>query len=153
MWAMGPHMAMRIIRPNPSSPGQTRAPGATGVQPRGTRRDEIKTYKSFPLKLWPTLKKDRYFFLGRKNDIVNIGGNTISLQVVKNELNKIKEIKIFKLKSLANPILGNIIELEYVGNISQNNIESKLIKKLPKYALPISFKKLKNIELNSNNKS
>ena len=102
--------------------------------------------------LWQ-LKKDRYFFLGRKNDIVNIGCNTISLQVVKNELNKIKEIKIFKLKSLANPILGNIIELEYVGNISQNNIESKLIKKLPKYALPISFKKLKNIELNSNNKS
>ena len=73
--------------------------------------------------------------------------------MVKNELNKIKEIKIFKLKSLTNPILGNIIELEYVGDISQNNIESKLIKKLPKYALPISFKKLKNIKLNSNNKS
>ena len=102
--------------------------------------------------LWK-LKKNRYIFFGRKNDIINIGGNTISLQLIKNELNKITEIKLFKLKSLSNPILGNIIELEYVGRISQKSIEKKLLKKLPKYAVPMVFKKLKNIKLNSNNKA
>ena len=102
--------------------------------------------------LWK-LKKNRYVFLGRKNDIINIGGNTISLQLVKNQLNKIKKIKMFKLKSLPNPILGSILELEYVGDISQKTIEKILLKKLPKYAIPISFKKLKDIKLNSNNKA
>jgi acyl-CoA synthetase (AMP-forming)/AMP-acid ligase II len=114
-------------------------------------KNELIINKKKTNDLWK-LKKNRYIFLGRKNDIINIGGNTISLQIVKEELNKIKEIKLFRLTSLKNPILGNIIQLEYVSRISQKNIEKKLLKKLPKYAVPIIFKKLKNIKLNSNNK-
>jgi acyl-coenzyme A synthetase/AMP-(fatty) acid ligase len=95
-------------------------------------------------------RNNRYFFYGRENDVINIGGNKISLQIVKKEFLKIKKISLFRLNILKNPILGNVITADYVGNIDEKELQKKLIKVLPKFAIPIQYNKVKDIKLKNN---
>jgi acyl-coenzyme A synthetase/AMP-(fatty) acid ligase len=88
----------------------------------------------------------RYYFKGRIKEIINVGGIKISPHKV--EESALEEGADFaKAYSIGNPILGSLVCLEYVGNISEKDLKIRLKEKLSKYEMPAKFIKLERIEL------
>ncbi|MDB4330366.1 AMP-binding protein [bacterium] len=92
------------------------------------------------------LKNDRYYFLGREQEIINIGGIKVSPIVVEETALKCG-VEFAKSYSIKNPILGNLVGLDYVGDIEKEVLKSKLKDSLSKYEMPSKINKLDSIEL------
>ncbi|MFH0734093.1 MAG: fatty acid--CoA ligase family protein [bacterium] len=91
------------------------------------------------------VKGDYYKILGRKSEIINVGGEKVFPQEVENiilEINNIKSVTVFGQK---NPILGNIVcaKIQLIEE-SDHNLFSAEIKrycneKLARYKVPVKF--------------
>lgn len=113
--------------------------------------------EGFPLSKMPNLyngdswkvENNRAYFTGRISEIINIGG----AKITQTEIEKITETinGVFQCRAfpISNALLGQVVGLEYVGNISPKEIKLSLLKLLPKYAVPIKIIQVKNILLNN----
>ena len=97
--------------------------------------------------LWE-LKNNRYYFKGRKQEIINVGGNKVSPLMVEEMAIAAGALQV-RVYAEPSPILGAIVALEYVGTISENNLLQELRINLPKYAWPGYIKKVEQINLSS----
>lgn len=106
------------------------------------------------------VNQDRVIFIGRKDSIVNIGGNKISLDKVEQVLLNLDFIKHAICTPINHPILNNVVksEISLSDLMLKDEIEIKKIirkecmKKLPKYAIPTKIEIVDNIKLSSNSK-
>lgn len=96
--------------------------------------------------LWD-MKNDRLYFVGRQGDIVNVGGAKVNLLVVEKEVGKVLEVKHCRAFAISNPLLGQVIGLEYVGDITPIALKKLLLQALPKYAVPVQIKQVDEISL------
>jgi acyl-CoA synthetase (AMP-forming)/AMP-acid ligase II len=92
------------------------------------------------------LREDRYFFLGRDQEIINVGGVKVSPLVVEEAALKFGA-KFAKSYSIKNPILGNLVGLDYVGDIDKKELKTKLSQHLNKYEIPSKIRKVDTIEI------
>ena len=91
---------------------------------------------------------ERYYFIGRDSDVVNVGGNKMSLSFVENRLMSLFGVQQARAKVESSPILGNIITAEYVGLVEPRDVMTAARVMLPKYALAKVFK-VDNLELSA----
>lgn len=89
--------------------------------------------------LWK-IRGDRMYFVGRKTDVVNVGGDKISLSYVENKLMCLSGVKQARAKVETSPIVGNIITVDYVGEIEPRDIMVAARQILPKYAVSKVYK-------------
>lgn len=96
---------------------------------------------------------DRLFFAGRREGLVNIGGNKIALHVVEEAALSVPGILHAVAGSVASSLMGQVVTLDYVGDIEPRELQKELRLKLPKFACPASLKKLSDVEITSTGKA
>jgi acyl-coenzyme A synthetase/AMP-(fatty) acid ligase len=94
----------------------------------------------------------RAYFIGRDTEVINVGGAKTTQTEVENTVNSIPQIKQCRAFPIANQLLGQIVGLEYVGDIDPRSLKLLLTQKLPKYAVPLQITQVTTIELTSANK-
>lgn len=88
----------------------------------------------------------RYQFRGRREEIINVGGNKISPL-------RIEEFAIqqgaiaARAFGISNPLMGSLVGLEYVGGPDTREMAKKFRAAFEKYACPASLKKVDKIEI------
>jgi acyl-CoA synthetase (AMP-forming)/AMP-acid ligase II len=104
------------------------------------------------------VKKDRFFILGRKNGVVNIGGDKVFPEKVRKVILKhpmSKEVRVYGKK---NPFSGMLLvaDVEINSKYSKNNAKKTLLsfieRELPKSNQPKIIKIVDHIKVNSSGK-
>jgi acyl-coenzyme A synthetase/AMP-(fatty) acid ligase len=93
--------------------------------------------------------------IGRKNDLVNVGGLLVNISEIENELLKIEGIKQCKVYARENALIGNLIVCDIVLNMlgtTKKLILTSLSSKLPKYKIPRIINFVPNISLTTSGK-
>ena len=92
-------------------------------------------------------RNGRYHFLGRREEIINVGGlkvSPIEVESVAIGLNGVVQARAYPIKS---PILGEVVGLEYEGSVSELELKNFLRSKLPKIAWPVTVKQVEHIRI------
>lgn len=97
--------------------------------------------------LWDK-RNGRYYFIGRKQEIINVGGNKVSPIIVEEAANSCGAL-MSKAYAISSPLMGFVVGLDYVGAITPLQLRKNMISKLPKYAVPCKIVSVEKIELSS----
>lgn len=92
------------------------------------------------------LEGDRYHFVGRREEIINVGGNKVSPAVVEEAAFQCG-VKMAKAYAVPSPLLGSLVALDFVGDIPPPELRRQLAEKLPKFACPARLSQLNQLEL------
>lgn len=104
---------------------------------------------------------DRYYFIGRKNGSINIGGNKVYPEKVEDLISKIENVGLVRVKPKKNSITGYIVSAEIVPNkkLSQSEkekfkkrIRTYCLKNLEKYMVPFDIKIIEDLKINQSGK-
>lgn len=95
----------------------------------------------------------RLFFSGRREGLVNIGGNKIALHTVEEAALSIRGVYHAVAGSVASPFMGQVVTLGYVGDIEPRLLQKELRSRLPKFACPASLNRLLDVEIASTGKA
>lgn len=98
--------------------------------------------------LWK-LENERLYFIGRDVETINIGGAKITQSVVEQHTNAVDGVHECRAYPVSSALLGQIVGLDYVGDITPVELKKALVQKLPKYAVPVKLNKVESIELTS----
>jgi len=92
------------------------------------------------------LKGDRYYFIGRIQEVINVGGNKVSpLEVEEFAVNNGAEMaRAFPVPS---PVTGFLVGLDYVGKVDEKELLKKYRNSFPKYAWPAKIKKVLHLAI------
>jgi acyl-coenzyme A synthetase/AMP-(fatty) acid ligase len=96
--------------------------------------------------LWK-LVDGRYFFLGRVQEMVNVGGHKVSPIEVESVAMQIPGVLHVRAYGISNPLLGQVVALDYVGEIGPDRVRQALIGTLPKVACPARVQHVDSISL------
>lgn len=80
--------------------------------------------------------EDKIRIIGRKGRIANVGGYKISLSKIEELINEMKGVDIVQCHALPNPISGQIIQCNWLGNATEDEIREYCINKLSKNEIP-----------------
>lgn len=94
------------------------------------------------------LRNNRYYFKGRKQEVINVGGYKVFPISVEESALKAGAIQA-KAYAVASTMLGSLVALDYVGEIEATYLMTELRKSLPKYAWPAQIKKVDTIILSA----
>jgi len=95
----------------------------------------------------------RVLFAGRRDDLINIGGNKISLMKVENAVQSLPEVLQCVAYSIPNPFLGSVVGVKVLWRqppLTDSGLRAALIHQLPKYALPAVVISVDRMELTDN---
>jgi acyl-CoA synthetase (AMP-forming)/AMP-acid ligase II len=96
--------------------------------------------------LWE-LRVGRYHFVGRVEEMINVGGAKVSPLAVEEAALAIPSVRQARARAVASPILGQLVGLEYVGEIDEDELRGSLRASLPRIAWPATVRRLATIEL------
>jgi len=95
--------------------------------------------------LWE-LRGDRFYFTGRKEEVINVGGNKVSPLTI--EEFAIEQGAFFaRAYAMRSPLMGFLVALEYVGGPAEQELRAVFRRKLPKYMWPAHLTKVEAITL------
>lgn len=97
--------------------------------------------------IW-SLREGRYYFKGRVQEVANVGGAKVFLSSVEQEALSIKGVLHARAFSVPSALLGQLVALEYVGEINRRELSLELRKRLPKVSWPAKVEKVESIHLN-----
>jgi len=98
------------------------------------------------------VRGDRVYFLGRKNEVINVGGIKVFPAKVEKEILEVDGVKNVRVHAKKNPIMGNVVcaDLEIEENIDMNkvinDIKNKCAHKLNKYEQPVVLRVVGRID-------
>ncbi len=102
------------------------------------------------------VEKDRVLFLGRSEDIVNVGGVKVDPSLVRNTILELAEVIDCVVCGISNPILGQILVAEVVKSsgsmINEFAIKDYLGARVRKIEIPAVIRFVDEISMNSNGK-
>ena len=96
--------------------------------------------------LW-TLRDGRYHFFGRTEEMINVGGAKVSPLTVEEAALAVPSVVQARAKAVRSPILGQLVGLDYVGDIGEDDLKRALRATLPRIAWPATVRRLDAIEL------
>jgi acyl-coenzyme A synthetase/AMP-(fatty) acid ligase len=111
------------------------------------------------------LRDDRYYFVGRKDGVINVGGLKVHPEEVEAVINRHHKVQISAVKSRFNAITGGIVVADVVlkpgssagANVANDaGLRSELIKHcrifLPPHKVPASIRFVPSLELTTSGK-
>jgi acyl-coenzyme A synthetase/AMP-(fatty) acid ligase len=57
---------------------------------------------------------DRYYFLGRRSGVINVGGLKVHPEEVEGAINRHPSVRMSKVRSRSNPITGSLVSADVV---------------------------------------
>lgn len=96
--------------------------------------------------LW-TLKDNRYFFVGRREEVINVGGAKVSPIEVENAALNVIGVTEARAYAVPSPLVGQVVGLDYCGQAEASDVRLHLRSVLPKTAWPALLQKVERIEL------
>ncbi|MCG3198823.1 MAG: 2-succinylbenzoate--CoA ligase [bacterium] len=95
---------------------------------------------------------DRYYFVGRVQEIINVGGNKVSPLAVEEFAIRcgVRHARAFAIPS---GLMGSLVGLEYVGDIETKELVRRFREGLPKFMCPAQVTRLERIELSDAGKT
>lgn len=79
----------------------------------------------------------RYLYIGRKTDVINVGGAKVAPFEVEKVMNGVPGVFESRVFGASSPLIGALVCAEYRGMITPIQLALELRKLLPKYAVPI----------------
>jgi acyl-CoA synthetase (AMP-forming)/AMP-acid ligase II len=101
--------------------------------------------------LWER-RGDRYFFLGRKQEVINVGGAKVfplTVEAAALALDGVEDARAF---GIPNALLGQVVALDYRGRRSEAEVQRLLRTQLPKVAWPARVQRVDVLALTDANK-
>ncbi len=95
---------------------------------------------------------DRYHFVGRREEIINVGGNKVSPLVVE-EAAIAAGATMARAYAVRSPLVGSMVGLEYTGEIEPRALQAQLRARLPKYAWPVNVDRVQQLALSAAGKT
>lgn len=95
------------------------------------------------------IENNRLYFTGRLVESINVGGAKVSQSVIESVVNGVNGIRECRAYPMFNALLGEVVAIDYVGDITPIELKKILLKLLPKYAVPVKINKVDYIELTS----
>jgi acyl-coenzyme A synthetase/AMP-(fatty) acid ligase len=90
-------------------------------------------------------RDDRYVFVGRRQELINVGGLTVSPAEVEKIALQVEGVIWARAFAVPSPIVGEVVGLEYVGACSAAILRQALCASLPKPAWPVVVDKVAEI--------
>ncbi len=113
------------------------------------RNDGVLVVDGIPTNdIW-RIEQGRYKFVGRMDDIINVGGAKVSLIEVEQCIEAHEKITNARCYAIASPLLGHGVGVEYTGDITKHELKNYLKSRLPRHSIPIQFKPVDFIALTS----
>ena len=96
------------------------------------------------------LRDDRYYFVGRKGGIINVGGLKVHPEEVEAVINRHPDVRMSHVRPKKNPLMGNIVVADILlkNEIGQHDARAGQIKheiselcrkNLPEYKVPVTI--------------
>lgn len=108
------------------------------------------------------LRGERYYFVGRRDGVINVGGAKVHPEEIEAVLNRNPRVRMSLVKARKNPITGAIVAAEVVINsgsepaIENAVLRSELIeacnRALPAYKVPASIRFVDSLEVTASGK-
>lgn len=109
------------------------------------------------------LREDRYYFVGRREGIINIGGLKIHPEVIEAVINQHPSVHVSRVSPRSSPITGAIVAAEVVVNSSgaANGVPFAVIKgeildmcrnKLAAHEVPVTLREVPSLEIAASGK-
>jgi len=105
------------------------------------------------------LRGDRYYFVGRKDGMINVGGLKVHPEEIESVISTHPAVRISRAKARNSPLIGSVVAVDVVADLGSNesitNVETlkqEILKvcaeKLPRYKVPATIRFVQSIELN-----
>ena len=98
------------------------------------------------------LREDRLIFVGRREEIANIGGHKVGVQSIEDRVRTAPGVSDCLIKIRSNAMLGQVLELTYVGTVPPARLRAWLRENLSRMERPSSVKRANEIGLTSSGK-
>jgi acyl-CoA synthetase (AMP-forming)/AMP-acid ligase II len=100
------------------------------------------------------VNKNEFKIVGRSTNIVKIGGYNVNLELVESKIQQLDGVKLVKITSKENSVLGNILigEIIHYDGYSLIDIKRNMKNVLEKWEIPTKLKVVESIELTENGK-
>jgi acyl-coenzyme A synthetase/AMP-(fatty) acid ligase len=102
---------------------------------------------------------DRYFFVGRRNGVINIGGLKVHPEAVESVINQHPAVSMSRVSSRRSPITGSIVVADVVLREPETDhemVEDTLIefcrKSLPRHQIPVSVRIVASLPITESGK-
>lgn len=100
------------------------------------------------------VNRNEFKIIGRSTNIVKIGGYNVNLELVESKIQQLDGVKLVKITSKENSVLGNILigEIIHYDGYSLIDIKRNMKNVLDKWEIPTKLKVVESIELTENGK-
>ena len=103
---------------------------------------------------------DRYYFLGRREGVINVGGQKVFPEEVEDVIAQHPAIQMARVWARKNPITGAVVAADVVLRAGTNAdfeyVRAELVQhcrsRLPRWKLPATIRRVSSIELNASGK-
>lgn len=102
--------------------------------------------------LWE-LRDDRYLFLGRRQEMINVGGAKVSPYEVESAALAIPQVVQCRAYAVSSPLLGQVVALDYCGEAEEKSVLRILRRQLPKIAWPAEINRVEAIAMTAAGKT
>lgn len=101
--------------------------------------------------LWK-LSGDRYHFVGRRQEMINVGGAKVSPAEVEAVALDLPGVEAARAYAIRSPLLGQLVGLEYVGTATPGVVRQHCRERLPKIAWPAQIEQRSELSLSDADK-
>ena len=95
----------------------------------------------------------RMIFIGRRSEIVTVGGFNVSLINVERALGGISGVMDCSVVAVPSPLLGNILVATVIGDLTSVHLRKELSKIIPKHEIPAKIDFVDQIKLSDSMKN
>jgi acyl-coenzyme A synthetase/AMP-(fatty) acid ligase len=104
------------------------------------------------------LRGDRYYFVGRRGGVINVGGQKIFPEEVENVINRHPAVRMSMVHGRRNPMMGALVVADVVLERTSSNLPEKEIAKeilnrcreaLPPYKVPVKVSFVPNLNISA----
>lgn len=90
---------------------------------------------------------ERYYFVGRLQEMINVGGHKVSPLEIENAALAISGVKDVRAYGMSSAMVGQLPAIDFVGTIGVDQLKQELRRLLPKVAWPAVIRKVEEIPL------
>lgn len=101
--------------------------------------------------LWE-LRGDRYHFVGRREERIEVGGAAVSLVGVEAAALAVEGVVEARAYARRSALLGHVVALDFAGDVDEKELRRALRAHLPKYARPASLRRVDAVALSDAHK-
>jgi acyl-coenzyme A synthetase/AMP-(fatty) acid ligase len=123
------------------SDGHEGLPVAKLVDHRLTEEGELVVDGYATGDLWER-RGERLHFLGRREDIINVGGAKVAPSLVEAACLELPQVTHCRAYAVKSALLGQVVGLDYVGTLEAGELRTLLRASLPRHAVPATVNRL-----------